>query len=399
LSGKGEKKIMIKAFSAFTSEVDDVDAALTEILGQLSLEGRLLSNSIGLVSCIPEFVESGVVRALQDALPFDLIGQTTIAAASPGSDSLEILNILVITSDELVFASGQTAPIVSEDVSLITDAYHAVTDMHAEKPALILAYMPLRFNVGGDFFVTAFDEASGSVPLFGSLAVDNTIDYRKCNVLYRGEASSDRLAFVAIYGAIEPQFHVATISHDSIFEEKGVVTSSEGNHLKTVDNMTAVEFLKSKGLVAVANGAIEGINSFPYIVDYNDGTPPVIRVIFATTPEGDAVCLGDIPVGSTLAVGHFDEDEIRATTRRSLSSLKNTQNQHVGIIFSCVGRYFTMMLDPAGETDAVHEFIDPLGIPYILTYSGGEICPMTNIVDESSLTTRFHNSTFIVLLF
>jgi hypothetical protein len=394
-----KKKIMIKAFSAFTSEVDDVDVALAEILGQLSLEDQLLSNSIGLVSCIPEFVESGVVRALQDAVPFDLIGQTTIAAASPGSDSLEILNILVITSDELMFASGQTAPVISEDVSLIADAYHAATDAHAEKPALILAYVPLRFNVGGDFIVTAFDAASDCVPLFGSFAADNTIDYRKCNVLYRGEASSDRLAFVAIYGAIEPQFHVATISHDSIFEEKGVVTSSDGNQLRTVNNMTAVEFLKSKGLVAVANGAIEGINSFPYIVDYNDGTPPVIRVIFATTPEGDVICLGDIPVGSTLAVGHFDEEEIRVTTRRSLASLKNTREQHVGIIFSCIGRYFTMMLGPTGETDAIHEYIDPSGVPYIFAYSGGEICPMTNIMDESSLTNRFHNSTFIVLLF
>jgi hypothetical protein len=390
---------MIQAFSAFTSEIDDVEAAVADILEQLSLDGRLNVNTIGLVSGIPEFVESGVVEALQEALPFDLIGQTTIAAVSPGSSSLEILNILVITSDELEFASGQTDSITSTDASVIADAYHATTAGHAEQPALILMYAPLLLNVGGDFFVGTLDELSGHTPVFGSLAVDNTIDYHKSSVIYQGEAWTDKLAFIAIYGDIKPQFYQATISHDSIFEEKGVVTSSDGNQLKMVDNLTAVEFLKSKGLVAVANGAIEGINSFPYIVDYNDGTPPVIRVIFATTPEGYAVCLGDIPEGSTLSVGHFDEDEILTTTRHGLASFKEDANRHVGIMFSCVGRYFTMVLDPAGEANAMHEFIEPLGLPYILAYSGGEICPMTNIADGVSLTNRFHNSTFIALTF
>ncbi|MDR1185578.1 MAG: FIST C-terminal domain-containing protein [Coriobacteriales bacterium] len=390
---------MIRAFSAFTSEIDDVDAAVAEILAQLSIEDRLLSNTIGLVSGIPEFVEGGVVEALQEALPFDLIGQTTIASVSPDSVSLEILNVLVITSDELEFACGQTASITSTDKDLIAEAYHAVTGAHAETPALILMYAPLLLNVGGDFLVSTLDELSGHTPLFGSLAIDNTIDYHKSSVIYRGKAWTDRLAFVAIYGDIKPRFYQATISHESIFEEKGVVTSSDGNQLKMVDNMTAVEFLKSKGLVAVANGAIEGINSFPYIVDYNDGTPPVIRVIFATTPEGYAVCLGDIPEGSTLSVGHFDEDEILTTTRRGLASFEGVEDMHAGIVFSCVGRYFTMVLDPAGEANAMHEFIDPLGMPYILAYSGGEICPMTNIVDGASLTNRFHNSTFIALMF
>jgi hypothetical protein len=58
-----------------------------------------------------------------------------------------------------------------------------------------------------------------------------------------------------------------------------------------------------------------------------------------------------------------------------------------------------MILDPEGETNAVHEAIDPLNIPYILSYSGGEICPMTDITDETNTKNRFHNSTFIALLF
>jgi hypothetical protein len=366
---------------------------------QLSFGGKLLSQTVGLVSCTPDFIETGVVKALQKALPFNLIGQTTIAAASSGSDVLEILSILVITSDELEFACGLTAPILDSNTAPISDTWHTMADGYTERPALILMYVPLLLNVGGDFFVNTLDKLSGHAPLFGSLVVDNTIDYRKSSVIYKGEASPDRLALIAIYGNITPRFSLATISHNSIFEEKGVVTSSDGNHLKEVDNMTAVEFLKSKGLVAVANGIVEGVNSFPYIIDYNDGTPLVIRVIFATTPEGHAVCLGDIPEGSTISVGHFDEDEILSTTRAQFASFAADKDQHAAIVFSCVGRYFTMMLDPAGEANAMHEFIDPLGIPYTLAYSSGEICPMTNIAGGATFKNRFHNSALVAVVF
>jgi hypothetical protein len=390
---------MIRAFSAFSAEIDDIDAAVAEILSQLPPANDLLSHTIGLISCVPEFVESGVVKAVQEALPFDLIGQTTIAAASPHSSSLEILNILVISSDEVEFVHGQTEPVTEEDASIIASSYRPAVAGRTEKPAFILVYAPLLFNVGGDFFVNVFDELSGQAPVFGSLAVDNTIDYHKSGVIYRGEFSANQLAFIAVYGKVTPQFYFATISHKSIFEEKGVVTSSAGNQLKTVDGKPAVDFLRSKGLATDESGVIEGVNSFPYIVDYNDGTPPVVRVIFATTPEGYAVCLGDIPEGSTLSVGYFNEDEIVSTTRAGLSGFKLGEGQHLGIIFSCVGRYFMMTLDPAGEVDMAHEFIDPLGAPYILTYSGGEICPVTNIVDGVSLTNRFHNATFVALVF
>ncbi|MDR1184930.1 MAG: FIST C-terminal domain-containing protein [Coriobacteriales bacterium] len=390
---------MIRTFSAFTTEIDAVEKAVTQICSQLPPADQLLPHTIGLVSCVPEFVETGVVKALQETLPFALIGQTTIAAASPGSSSLEILNVLVITSDELEFVLGQTKPITEENAELISESYRAAIGDRAEKPAFVLVYAPLLHTVGGDFFVDVFDELTDHTPVFGSLAVDNTIDYRKSRVIYQGEATPDRIAFLAVYGDVRPRFYQATISGDSIFEEKGVVTSSDGNQLKTVDGKPAVEFLKSKGLVTDANGVIEGVNSFPYIVDFNDGTPPVIRVIFATTPEGYAVCLGDIPEGSTLSVGFFNEDEILATTRARLASFSTNEDQHAGIIFSCVGRYFTMVLDPAGEVDAVHEFVDPFGKPYLFAYSGGEICPVTNIVDGASLTNRFHNATFVALVF
>lgn len=389
---------MIQTFSAFTSEVDDVESAVTEIREQLAAEDALLKNTIGLITCLPEFIETGVVGALQDALPFDLIGQTTIAASTLGSETLDILNILVITSDELEFVVGQTEPITGENLCLLESSYHAAVGERTEQPAVTLLYGPLLMNVGGEFFVSAFNELTNNAPVFGSLAVDNTLDYHNSFVIYKGEASRDQLAFINIYGELNPQFYLATISHEKIFDEKGVVTSSAGNQLKTVDDKPAVDFLTSKGLAVNADGVIEGLNSFPYIVDYNDGTPPVVRVIFALTPEGDAVCLGGIPEGSTLGVGYFDDKDIRSTTRKALEAISSSSGKNA-ILFSCIGRYFTLGFEPEGEVLAARRILDSLGKTYTLAYSGAEICPVTNIADGVSLTNRFHNATFIAMVF
>jgi hypothetical protein len=388
--------------SAFTSEIDEIDVAVTEICEQLREQlgagNQLFANTIGLISCVPEFIETGVVKALQEALPFDLIGQTTLAAAAPNADSLEILNIFVITSDELEFVYGQSEPITGEDVNLLAPSYQAVVGDRTQKPAVTLLYGPLLTNVGGEFFVGAFNKLTCQAPVFGSLAVDNTIDYHNTFVIYKGEASRDQLAFLSIYGALKPTFYLATISHEKVFDQKGVVTSSAGSQIKGVDGKPAVDFLTSKGLATDADGAIEGLNSFPYIVDYNDGTPPVVRVIFAITPDGDAVCLGDIPEGSTLGVGYFDDADILVTTRKTLEDISANPGRNA-ILFSCVGRYFTLGFDPEGEAVATRELLDPLGKNYTLTYSGAEICPVTNIADGVSLTNRFHNATFIAMVF
>ncbi|MCL2809917.1 MAG: hypothetical protein FWD24_07645, partial [Treponema sp.] len=67
---------MIKMFSAFTEEIDDVDAAISEILSQLDLEHSLMKNSIGILHCYHEFIDSGAVKTLSEKLPFDIIGIT-----------------------------------------------------------------------------------------------------------------------------------------------------------------------------------------------------------------------------------------------------------------------------------------------------------------------------------
>lgn len=389
---------MIKTITAYTAEVDDVEAAVEEIQGQLG-EGALLKNSVGIISCYADFVESGVVAALARELPFEIVGATTLASTVRGTEEEILLSLMVLTSEDVRFAAGLSGPITdAEHLGDLEGAYRLAADKLSGKPALILSYAPLLMNVGGDEFVRAMDAASGGVPNFGTLAVDHNEDYHEAYVIAGAEAYRDRYAFILIDGDVRPRFFVASISNEKVFAEKGVVTASKGNQLQTVNNMPVGDYLAGLGLQKNADGSITGINSFPFVMDLNDGAMPIVRVMFALTPEGYAVCGGEVPVGAILTVGSIDAQEVVTTTRERLAEAINGEGLNGMLIYSCVGRYFSLGYHPTDEMDAVREILKDTDIPYHFAYSGCELCPV-EIEGRGETRNRSHNDTCVICVF
>jgi hypothetical protein len=299
-----------------------------------------------------------------------------------------------LTSDDIEFAAGLTEPIPAESEEPVIAGYNLTAAKLHSRPSLILSFAPLLFNVGGDFYVEAFDKASGGVLNFGTVACDHNPDYSQSQVIFSGEAYTDRYAMILLGGDVSPLFFVGTISDEKVFSEKGAVTASVGNQLQTVNGAPMIDYLLSIGLTKNAEGSITGINSFPIIVDFNDGTPPVARVMFALTAEGWAVCGGDIPVGSTLAIGEFDALEICSTTKRTLENALRESGKSVMLMYSCIGRYFSQGADQTAEAEIVRDLMASSGIPYSFSYSGGEICPVYG--KDGKAFNRSHNNTFII---
>ncbi|MDR0885686.1 MAG: FIST C-terminal domain-containing protein [Clostridiales Family XIII bacterium] len=400
---------MVKTLIAFTDEIDDIDYALEQIQEQIDFDGDLYANSVGIVSCIPAYVESGVVKALAEVVPFAIAGITTIGTTASGADDLTQLTLTVLTSDDVSFKVAWTDPIQSEDASIIkrsfeasfadSDRTDADADAKPELPKLVIAYAPLSMNVGGDFFNNTIDEATGGIPCFGVLAVDDTPDYHSSQVIYNGDAAADRLAYILVYGDIEPRFHLATISQEKISKDKGVVTKSDGVQLLEINGKSVSEFLISQGLKLNKDGIFEGVNSFPYIVDFNDGAAPLIRVMFMVTPEGYAVCGGSIPEGSILSVGYFDRNEIIKSTDEAIKQIDKDPDTQGILIYSCIGRYFNLEFNPEEEAEKVEDCFGPEGIPYQFTYGGGELCPIPTTDGSGRLVNRYHNCTLIACVF
>ncbi len=383
---------MTKILTAFIEEIDDVSAAVAEICEQIEPEKNFSKNSVGIISCYSEFLDSGVVAAISEKLGIPIAGTTTLSGASGDRFGNFSLSLFVITSDSAKFSLGLTEPLSLENIDEnIERTYKAAAS--GEKAKLALVFAPLIFNISGDRYISAFDKASGGVPVFGTTAVDHNDDYHEAAVIFGKEKYNDRFAFILISGDIDPKFFVATISDENIYEQTAVITASEGNILKEIDGQPLMKYFESVGLAK--NGEIRGINALPFFIGFGDGAKPIVRAMFAITPDGFAVCGGDMPVGASISVGTYDKEDVLVHTRLVSEKAKTAANKGI-VAFSCIGRCLSLGADSDAELTGVTETISG-GVPYVLSYSGGEFCPVYTAHGES--TNRFHNNTFIACAF
>ena len=385
---------MLKMLTAFTLEIDDVDLAIEEIKAQIDFEKELMKCSVGLVTCYSEFIDSGVVEKLCEVLPFDVIGCTTSSSGTEAGISSLALSLTVLTADDVVFETVLTQGLTDSQEEKIKAAYDAAKTGLKEEPKLALAFMPLIFTVDGEVFLEAMDSVSGHLPIFATLAVDHTRDYRYSTVICNGKSYKDAMAMVLIGGNVQPKFVVGGLPMERILKQQAIITDSHANILKEVNGIPVVEYLKNMGLTT-EDGKVEGVTaSPPFVLDYRDGTDPVVRAIFAQTPEGHAVCGARVPVGATLAISAIDHDVVLDVTAKVMETIKAQELNGV-LLFSCIGRNYALGANLLDELDLI---LKNLGgkTPFMAAYSGGEVCPMYD--KQGHTKNRFHNNTIIACI-
>jgi hypothetical protein len=377
---------MIKSFTATTREIDDVQAAVAEIILALDLEKNLLENSLGIISCFSEFEDTGVLSALSEALPFDCIGTTTCLCASDGQIDQVLLTITVLTSNDCDFKTI-AIPIGENYDQTIDSVLKEQLGQSEEKPALFLSFFPLMTTVSGDMMLSAIDKATGGVPLFGTTAVDHTQDYSTAKTLRNGETFRESVVLGAIFGSPKITFEIASIDENKIRKQKAIITESNGNLISGVNDKPILEYFEEIGLSK--DDIAGGLGVVPLVVDYNDGTKPVTRAVFALTPDGQVVCGGEMPVGCTLGVGAVNSEDVLMTAENTLKPL--TGEECAILSYSCVARYLVLGVNNTAEAEKIDEIIGDT--PYMFTYSGGEICPLPD--SEGKLKNLYHNYTIV----
>ena len=375
---------MIKSITAVTREVDDAKAAVAEITATLGLEKNLLKNSLGIISCFSDFEETGVLKAVCDALPFDCIGATTCLCAAGTEVDQIILSITVLTSDDCHFAST-AIPIDDRYADSIDSALTAFLEKNGKNPALFLSYFPLINTISGDMILTAIDKTSGGVPLFGTAAVDHNMDYSTAKTIRNGAAFREKVVLGGVYGTPQVSFTVASLNEDKIRKQKAIITASDGNILIGVNRKTALEYLEEIGLTK--DELATGLGIIPLVVDHKDGTKPVARAVFALTPDGHAVCGGAMTEGATLAIGRVDREDVLQTTEIALKPLADKES--LVLSYSCMARYLALGADNAAEAEKVRDVAQDS--PYLFACSGGEVCPLADA--DGKLKNFYHNYT------
>ena len=385
---------MIKTFTLLTEEVDDAGLAAGQIMSQLEKAGELHKNTLGIVACHYEYVFSGVLKAVCEALPFDVVGTISQIQGVCGRSGSLLLTILVMTSDDVRFVRAVTPSLLEEPGRVIAESYGAAAGM--EKPALILAFAPFILQNSGDEYVAALSAASGGAPCFGTLAVDDTMDFSSCFMVADGEHYHDRMAMALVYGDISPKFYVANISHSRLIGRSAVVTKSAGHVLMEVNERPVVEYFEDLGL-ADASEEQYAMSSLPFLLDYGDDTPMVSKLFIKLSPEKYAICAGAMPEGSRMHIAMSDEEDVMVTTGEALDRmLCDISGASGALIYSCVARCMTLGAKQFGEIGAAD---GKLGgkLPFMVACSGGEICP-SQVSDDLAIN-RFHNNAFIACMF
>ena len=381
----------MKMLNAWTLEIDDPEVALAELLGQLDIDNNLLANSAGFVTCSYDYVETGLLEAICAALPFDVVGCTTLTNANNEQTGTMLLCLTVLTADDCRFVTALTPTLTHDGLYAAIETTVAGVKAELETPpGLVLAFLPMLSAIGGDIILGVLDKALDGAPIFGTIACDfDTALYRNSFTVHNGKCTRDQLAVMLISGNVNPHFVVTATSEQNLHKQQAIITSSEGSILRQVNGMSARDYFTSIGLLQ--GDGVEGLSSVPFVVDFNDGTQPIARAIYRLNDDGSAICAGVMPEGGTLSIGRMDVDDILLTAEQSLHKLLAHDGLCGVITFPCLGRNMVLGVNPFAEVEKVREVMDDR-LPWHLAYSGGEVCP---VHAGTGTVNRFHNFTFI----
>ena len=375
-------------YTARTSEIDEIGDAINEIKEQIDFTA-LKKNTGGIIFCHIDYVESGVAEALCRELPFNIIGMTSMAGADEHGFGLYDLTLTVLTSDEVTFEAGMTNSITPENYAAEIDKLF--TDIRArvaDDPAMIFTFMPYMHDVSGYEVVAAMDKSCHGIPLWGSITNNIDFNYEMVQTLCNGKYLPAGVAMMFVNGPVEPKFIVSSIPERNISSNRAVISRSEGAILREVNDLPILEYLKNIGLIITK----DNITTTPLMVYYGGSEEPVALGFYTLFDDGSVLTGGEMPEGTSFAVGSIDAEGIFESAEDGLKQVAGYADRQVTLMLPCVTRYIMLAPDQESELRLIEEKLAGCGNPFMMGYSGGEICPMPD--PDGKLRNRFHNYTF-----
>ncbi len=383
---------MIKMYTARTAEIDEINEAVSEIKSQINFKA-LKKNSGGIIFCHIDFVESGMVEALCKELPFNVIGMTSMAGADEHGYGLYDLTLTVLTSDEVSFEVGMTNSINNNNYKAeINQLYKQVRGKVNTDPEMIVTFMPYMREVSGYEVVEAMDESCGGIPIWGSITNNIDFNYEMVQTICNGKYLSNGVAMMLLNGPVDPKFIVSSIPERNIANNRAIITRSEGAILYEVNDMPILEYLAKIGLIITK----ENITTTPLMVYYSENEDPVALGFYTLFEDGSVLTGGSMPVGTSFAVGSIDAQGIFESAEDGLKEIVNIKDRQATLLLPCVTRYIMLSPNQESELRLIEEKLVKTGNPFMMGYSGGEICPMLGA--DGKLHNRFHNYTFCAVV-
>ncbi len=384
----------MKMYVAHSYEIDDPQEAVQDILQALPLDAIEGKNVSGIVTTHVDAVTSGVIDALAAALPFDFIGMTTFASCTDNEADIGLITIVMLVSENNIFASTLSASIHGDYKKALDEAYAEVTHNLNDDVSLCFLCAPFSRSISGQEITSHVSQLVGDTPIFGGLAADHTIDAQNTFVFRNGKRMNDGVAMLCVAGEVKVKFAFASLQPDAMQRKKAVITASDGNTVFTVNDMPVMNYIYSLGLSSEELQTAGAI--IPFLVDYNDGSALVSREALGVTPEKHVFFGGEMPVGASIQIALQSPEEVISTAQQMLELIDaQKENLQAALVVGCAGRSMILGGDPLGEA---REALCIIGdsLPYHQIYARGEICPV--LLPNGKLQNRYHNFSFTVCM-
>ena len=380
---------MIQMMTAYTTEIDEAEDALNEIMGQIDLSA-LKTHTLGLVTCHTDFIDAGFIDELCRKLPFDMIGMTTMASANPHGYGMYALSLTVLTSDDVFFETAMAESLNPDNYrEKLESAYSDAAGKLPDRPSMIIVFFPYLNNLSGASMHRALDDISEGVPFWGSMVTNAEASYENCSVFYNRNVAKDGIAMALLYGPIDPEFIVVSIPAQNVRKDRGQITGSDGCLLKEINGIPALKYLENLGVVIMKDASI----IMPLMVYYEGSAVPIAAAIYSVNDDGSLLCGAEMTTGASIAVGEITLDGILATADEGMTRVLQCGKRNGALFLPCVTRYVMLTPNHDSELELIADRLENGKVaPYMAGYSGSEICPVR---DESGiLRNRFHGFTF-----
>lgn len=392
----------MKSYVITITEIDDQNLALDELNAQIS-NITLLKNTVGIVSVNPEYVQSGIYAAAANAVPFPLLGMTTLSQTVNGQIGTFLFSILVLTSDTCEFEYGTSGVISREgDAAKLTqECYQNIRAKVEGDVRLCLLYVPYTEYRCTNEYISAIAEIDEHVPVFGSLAnadMEHLFDDMK--TLCGANHYNDRLVMLLISGDIAPEFYIGSITKEAvIMPDIGEVTEATSNHVMRINGMKVGDFFEKIGFF-VGDARNQGLLTSIFMVDEKDEAGNIVSSVSrgVLSQSDDSVIFGgNVPVGSVLSVATTTKEMVVATAKDVALRIKEHHNGKTVLMYSCIGRRFSLLDEPVKEYETLNEQLQGSNFNCLVSCSCGEICP--TLVTETKTYNSEHNQALIACVF
>jgi hypothetical protein len=132
------------------------------------------------------------------------------------------------------------------------------------------------------------------------------------------------------------------------------------------------------------------------MVDYNDGTQCLIRLLFSITPDGHALFTGGMPMGASFSMRRLSYKSVAETAESMANALAAMDDASCVMIYSCIDRNLLLGMNGLDELREISDAICDK-MPYHMSYSGGEFCPLKD--DKGNLISHSHTYALVACVF